>query len=344
MSTGYLFKRSGIWQLRRVRSGKRTTVSTGVRIKSEAEAIRARILAEDSQRRVDRGCLTAGSAWPVFSDSLCRRQCSDSTLAGYKAQWGRFAVGLTETVDLATITRGDVSAYLMGLKASVGPNTWNKHLNCLKYVWKTIQVETGATLPDVFLGIQALPVPLVRHESFSVDQIKALYDAAEGEMKDIIGIAAHTGLRRVDCINLKIGSRSPVDGILRLTPQKTCRTAAQAVIALSPLVTDVWERRKGNGSEYLFPEARLVLNACPQTWGARFQRFMVKTLDLNGDRGLYGFHSLRHWFRSALTDNGVPDAVINVMMCHGQGKVQARYVHPSTSVLQTAVDGLPDFR
>ena len=344
MKQGYLFKRGDTYYLRRTVDGKRSTVSLRVTVKAQAVAARDRLLSEDAKLKIDRGRVTAGNAWCVFECSLCRRQCSPSTLAGYKAQWGRFVLKMTDSLDLALVTREQVSAYLGALKGSVGANTWNKHVNCLRYVWKTVQLDTGATLPDVFLGIQALPVPLVRHEAFQVEQIQALYQAAEGEMRDIIGVAAHTGLRRVDCINLQKASLSPLDGLIRVVPQKTRRISAEAVLAPSALVLDVWGRSEGNGSPYLFPGARSVLNACPQTWGARFQRFSVKTLALNGDAGLYGFHSFRHWFRSALTDSLVPEAVINVMMCHGQGQVSARYVHPSADALKGAADSLTDFR
>ena len=343
MSKGYLFKRGAVYYLRQTIDGKRTTVALGVGTKAKAEVERSRILSEAAALRVDRGVVTAGSAWCVFECSLCRRQCSPSTLAGYRAQWGRFVGTLTDSLDLATITRGQVSAYLGALKGSVGANTWNKHLGCLRYVWKVVQLDTGATLPDVFMGIQTLPVPLVRHESFTSAQIQALYDAADGEMRDIIGVAAHTGLRRVDCVNLHKGSLSGLDGLIRLRPQQTARMSSEAVIAASGLVLGVWEARKSNGSPYLFPESQSVLSACPQTFGVRFQRFMVKTLGLPSGSGLYGFHSFRHWFKSELTDSDVQESIINVMLCHAQGSVGARYVHPSVERLQEAVGKLPDF-
>jgi len=344
MSTGNLFRRNGVYQLRRTVDGKRKTVSLGVSTKPEAERARDRILTEDSQRKVDRGRLTAGGAWAVFRDSLCRRECAPSTLAGYEAQWRRFQERLTDTLDLASLTRAQVSEYLTDLKGAVGPNTWNKHLNALKYVWKTIQTETGATLPDVFLGVRALPVPLVRHEAFTTEQVKVLYRAASGEMQDIIGFAGHTGLRRVDVLMFKKSSYDAVNGLLRLTPQKTCRISAQAVLAPTALVSDVLERRMGQNSPYLFPETASVYAGCPQTVGARFQRYMVKTLALNGDRGLYGMHSLRHFFKSTLLDAGVPEGVINAILCHGQSKVGARYTHPSSEALREAAGKLPELR
>jgi len=341
---GYLFKRGSVWYWRREVSGKRSTVSLGVTLKPDAIKERDKLLSEEKRQAVDRGRLTAGAAWGVFSLSLCRRQCSDSTLKGYRAQWERFALKLTDSQDLATVTREQVSAYLSALRGAVGPNTWNKHVGCLRYVWKVIQLDTGATLPDVFLGIQALPVPVVRHEAFTSAQIQALYDAADGEMRDIIAVAAHTGLRRVDCVSLRKDALDPLTGLIRLQPQKTARMSCEAVIAASALVLDVWGARMDVCSPYLFPEAQSVLSACPQTWGARFQRFMVKTLDLPSGSGLYGLHSLRHWFKSELTDSGVPESIINVMMCHAQGSVGARYVHPSNEKLKEAISKLPDFR
>jgi len=156
-------------------------------------------------------------------------------------------------------------------------------------------------------------------------------------------VAAHTGLRRVDVVNIRKDALSPVDGLIRVRPEKTRRTSAQAVIAPSALVLAVWGGKLGNDSPYLFPEAQSVYSACPQTFGARFQRYMVKTLGVKSGSGQYGFHSFRHWFRSELTAQGAPEALINAMMCHGQGQVTARYVHASAEGLKDAVDGLKDF-
>jgi integrase len=344
VSKGSLFKRGSVWQFRRTVDGVRRTVSLGVTAKPDALLARDRILAQDAASQIDSGKLRAGQAWSVFEGSLCRSDCSPATMVGYEAQWARFVDRLTDSLDLAHVTRGHVSEYLTGLKSEVGASTWNKHLNCLKYVWRTIQVETGATLPDVFLGVRALPVPLVRHEAFTLDQVRSLYASVQGEMQDLIGFAAHTGLRRVDAVLFDKSSYDPVEGLIRVQPRKTARISAEAVLAPSRLVLDVLQRRMDSDSRYLFPEVASVYSGCPQTVGARFQRHMVKALALNGSRGLYGFHSFRHWFRTTLTEKSVPDAVINAMICHGQGEVSARYVHPSPDVLREAADKLPELR
>jgi integrase len=194
------------------------------------------------------------------------------------------------------------------------------------------------------MGVRSLPVPLVRHEAFTTEEVKALYRGATGEMRDIIGMAAHTGLRRIDCLLFDKSNYDPVKGLIRLQPVKTSRMSSVAVIAPSPLVLDVLRRRESTASLYLFPETASVYDACPQTVGQRFKRYMIKELSLNGNRGLYGFHSFRHWFRSTMTDAAVPERVIDAMMCHGQGSTTARYVHPDPDVLMEAASKLPELR
>lgn len=335
-----IFQRNGIYQLRRTVDGTRKTVSLGVTSRGEAEAERDRILASEAEKHLAEGILIADTAWDLFESSLCRRQCAPATLQGYKQQWNRF-MSILPGKRLSEVSRVQASAYLARLKDSVGPNTWNKHLNALKYVWGTIQIDSGDTLPDIFRGVQAVPVPVNRHEPFTTDQIRALYAQSEGEMRDIIGVAAHTGLRRADVLNLQHSSYDAVKGLLRLVPVKTARMSHEAVIGVSSLVRGALEARSENRSVYVFPEAQSVYEACPQTWGARFQRFMVKTLQIEPGTGQYGFHSFRHFFRSELTEQGVSERVIDCMMCHSCGSVTGRYVHPSAEVLKRAVEGLP---
>ena len=170
---GHLYQRKGVWQLRRTINGKRTTVSLGVTTRGAAELARDRILADAVTETTEMSRISPDTAWGIFRDSLCRRQCSVSTLCGYEQQWGRFASGLTDQ-DLSMLSRDTITGYLRALQGVVGPNTWNKHVGCLKYVWKTLTIETGTSLPDVFLGVQALPVPIVRHEPFTTEQIQRL--------------------------------------------------------------------------------------------------------------------------------------------------------------------------
>lgn len=339
---GYLFKRGEVWYCRRVVKGKRVTSSLGVTTRKEAESARKELLS-----KVDDGAvpvtLDYEGVWDLFVRSSRRRPCSDSTLQSYQSQYDRFVSGAVAL--LPDLTSMDASAYLEGLRKAVGANTWNKHLNCLRYIWRVVRAESGMDLPDIWMGIPSMSAPTIRHEVFTTDQIRAMYAQAmvcDRELADIILVAAHTGLRRIDCLMLQKGSYSPDTGLLTVIPQKTRRIGSEARIGLSEHVQAALNERMGIDSEYFFPEAAMTLSRCPQTWGGRFKRFMVNTLSLNGNRALYGFHSFRHWFSTRLSEACVTDRVINTMMCHGQSKVQARYVHISAEVLREAVGVLPD--
>lgn len=334
---GYLYKRGDVFYLRQCISGKRVTTSLGVTTRPEAERERKKRLTDSRLVSTAGSCPSLDDAWQIFSDSVRRHQCSESTLGGYEHQWDAFAQSVGKGLGLDAVQNNSVSEYLGTLGKRVGPNTWNKHLGCLRYVWSVVTMETGLSLPDPFEGIPMRDVPLVRHEAFSLDQVRALYAAAEGEMKDIVAVAAHTGLRRIDCLMLSAASVRLNERLIVLTPEKTKRTGLQAIIGISETILPILKGRCG----MVFPEAAGLMGSCPQTWGARFQRFMANTLRLNGEAGLYGFHSFRHFFSTQLTEAGVSDRLINAMMCHAQGGVQARYVHPSAEVLNEAVSHLP---
>jgi len=354
MNNGHLFKRNGVFYLRRVVNGKRVTSSLGVTTKPEADRERKALLAADKLAAHNSGSAAVPAvkltdSWAAFVSSARRKQCTDSTLGVYKAQWKGLVDWLpAKCLTLDDITHRMASDYLLILRHLIGPNTWNKHLTLLRYVWRVLHSDTGGmvTVQDPFYGIPAMTVPLNRHEAFTTEQIQAMYGAAVGEMRDIIAVAAYTGLRRVDCVTLKLLDYDNDTGTISVVPEKTKRTGAAAVIAAADIVREVFERRMQmpTDSQYVFPDSASVYLACPQTWGMRFSRFMEKTLQMNGDKRLYGMHSLRHWFRSSLTDAGVPEAVINSMMSHATGSVTMRYVHPSLDALRKAVATLPDIR
>jgi len=337
---GYLFKRGEVWYCRRVVNGKRVTVSLGVSTKKEAESAR-KVLLSTVEVVAEPVTMNYPDMWVTFVRSSRRRQCSEATLTAYRSQFDRFVSGAPSV--LRDLTGMDSSEYLAGLREAVGANTWNKHLNCLRYIWRVVRAETGLDLPEIWRDIPSMTVPTVRHEVFSTDQVRTMYaTAGSKELADIVLVAAHTGLRRIDCLLLQKGSYVAEKGLLELVPQKTRRIGSEARIGLSGQAQAALDGRMGVDSEYFFPDAASTLQRCPQTWGGRFKRFMVGSLSLNGNRALFGFHSFRHWFSTRLSESGVPDRVIDTMMCHAQSKVQARYVHISAEVLREAVSVLPD--
>jgi len=88
------------------------------------------------------------------------------------------------------------------------------------------------------------------------------------------------------------------------------------------------------------PRARVVLDDSGQTPSRQqvlhqFKRFLGK----NGLKER-SFHSLRHYFISALMNNGAGAEAVRVLAGHSKLEMTQRYVHAATAHLRAAIDKL----
>ena len=358
--TGTLIQRGGWYSLKFVVSGAVKVVALHTRDAEKADSLRGEIMAgvNGDAAPPERVRLRIADMWGVFLSSPCRKNCSSRTLSDYTGIFRGLLDWLPGSVVYGDeLAAGFAGRYVAELQEGRSPSTVNKHVNALAMIWSVINKDStmrGEPVPFAVVPWQYVarmaPGPVVHRRAFSVDQLRVVYRGApDDEWRDAIGMAAHTGLRRADCLGLKADSFNIERGVLEVVPVKTARRGSVARVGMTDLVQDIVQRRGGGG--YLFPRlAGLMRDDSSYVVTREFQKILVdlgfKTQSTGAGRAacLYGLHSFRHTFKSLLIQAGVHPALLDLALCHGQSSVKAAYVHVRDEDLLAAVRCLPDLR
>lgn len=202
---------------------------------------------------------------------------------------------------------------------------------------------------------------------FTADQISLLVAACDsakwtkgdriagrlGDWKTTIMIGALTGLRLGDTCNLRWSSVDLVAKVLRVRPEKTKRQAKDVVIPLHPDLEARLLALPGsdNPAAFISPSLAGVKIGGRSGLSRQFQRIMeeagIDNETLAGGDGkgrrmsALGFHSLRHYYVSALAEAGVAQDVRMALAGHSSAKVSELYTHRGLATLTQAVAKLP---
>jgi integrase len=186
-------------------------------------------------------------------------------------------------------------------------------------------------------------------DTFTVEQVGKLMEAAEGEWKGAILAGYFTGLRLRDVAELCWSAVDFEAGVLRI---KTRKTGAMLVLPLHDQFA-VWLRKqpRGIGQAPIFPTLTGKGTGGRHGLSGLFKTIMEKA-KIKGrlTRGADGkgrkttslsFHSLRHSFVSALANAGVAAELRQKLSGHADDQTHARYTHHEIETLRAAVAKLP---
>ena len=122
---------------------------------------------------------------------------------------------------------------------------------------------------------------MIHRKPFTADELKALLAAANGDdfMGGLITAAACTGMRRGDVCGLRWSAVDLAGGMLAV---KTSKTEAEVEIPIFRPLQSVLEDRKGNGKEYVFPEAARMLAENPDGLTWRFKKIVARAFEGDG--------------------------------------------------------------
>lgn len=177
---------------------------------------------------------------------------------------------------------------------------------------------------------------------FSVDEVRRLIAAApDEEWRELIKLAAYTGLRQGDLLALT--GDNIVAGRVQRLPSKTAKTSGEVLnLPLRPEVLEWAEGRTG----YLYPGIRSIRQK------SRSKPFMAimraagvadRVVLAAGDPpviAIRSFHSLRHCVASWLAEAGIPSDVRMKFTGHKSATVHAGYTHHDKALV-SAVAALP---
>jgi integrase len=226
-----------------------------------------------------------------LADMLDKWLESTEYSTGYKAEckaiFNRFVTFMLKrnarAVHAYQIRPADVKAFRDFLRPTVSPRTFEAHIGILRPAFDLClpagsfnpfrSGKKGRHKPKSERGEESVHrIPFTPQELDRVFQTARKHDPA---MYGPIVAAACTGLRRGDVCGLKWAAIDLQGGMIAT---KTAKTGEPVRIPIFQELRPVLEDRRGNESEYVFPEAELILNGRinPDYPKRSDKRFLIK--------------------------------------------------------------------
>lgn len=314
-----------------------------------------------------RPALTLAQMFATFRYSPRRKgHAGDAMLDRWEQQTGKFtdwiAKHYPESTEMRHISPEIAADFLAKLGAKVSANTYNKYLNLLKAIWRTIgQAPAVGDSPSARCFCNPWdgnePKPLDDgngRRALTVEELTRVCSSLDGDMRLLFAVGIYTGLRLGDCALMDWGSVDMVRGVIVLTPRKTARSSKALVnIPLHPVLRAMLNETPANERKgFIMPEIAVVYNRNEPELTKRIQAVFVAngiatTKTVKGYAkpvAVVGFHSLRHTFVSLMGNSGAPLALVQSIVGHSNPMMTAHYFHAATDALVNAVAVLPDIR
>jgi len=356
----------------RDQAGRRMRKSTKLTSKSKAlEMARALQKASDEARR---GALTEARTRELLSEILQdingeglrvfsvadwfehfvkgkRKSQSDRT-AAIHAQTSREFIeflGTRARLNIAAITSRDIAEF-RDARHSLGlaPATVNLSVSMLSAAFNAAWKQ-GHVSVNPCAAVEPLKDRPQRKGVFTPEQVSALVQSAQGDMRGLILVAFYSGQRLNDCANLRWRDVDLVSEIktIRFSVRKTGREIVSVIHpALEDYLLSLPTARTDD--EHLFPtlaqratslisdEFRRLMEA------AHIEQRVIRERAKSGRSvNALSFHSLRHSFASILANAGVTEEKRMALTGHVTRDMHQRYTHHELEALRDAIAVLP---
>lgn len=306
--------------------------------------------------------------WSAYVESETRPQSGPVTMANYEGHWSAFTDWMKEhhaaAIYLRDVTPDMAAAFIRHLgKQHYSGNRINKFSRFLKTFFRVLAKPARITTNpfDEIAHRNHLPES---KRPFTVEELKAIIERAEGELKTLFMIGTFTGLRLADAATLQWGEVDLHRGIIRRIPRKTSRTGKAVILGIPAILSEhlAGLSRKG---PFVMPEAAALYEADAPALSRRITAHLttcgiqtvkpgtgievVKDEDgkahkkPTGKRAVViaGFHSLRHSFVSLHAQAGTPQAVLQKLAGHGNPIMTEHYTHISEATARQSADAFP---
>ena len=186
-------------------------------------------------------------------------------------------------------------------------------------------------------------------DPFTAGQVRSLIEAAEGDWKGFILLAAYTGLRLMDTVRLTWGNLNLEAGTLKTKLGKV-RTVLE--IDLHPdFLRWLDSRPRGLPRAPLLPDLAAQKQSTLSKGFARIMRAaVIRGRAIREARGSSGRsrsslteHSLRHTFISGLANTGTPIDLRKELAGHADEAVHKLYTHHDSERRRAAIQALPNY-
>ena len=373
---GSLFKRGKFWSVRWMVNGRVYVRSTKEGNRKKAEKVAESILAPFQTRKEEEilqtlaarveglkretNILPLDKAWDKFDASLARKTVSPLVNRIYHSRFRAFVAWMKENrpevSEMRAVTDADAEAFMRAVRAKKSPKTFNDYRAVLSQMWR-ILADDARLDSNPWQKIQPLERETHVRRELSVDELAAVVERTEGEMRVLFALGIYTGLRLGDCLALDWEVVDFVRGFIQWTPSKTKKHGTIVRIPLFPALARILEETpKARRHGVILPGLAADYERCnPQFCRKVKALFEESGIATQSDTGRVnpktktkrkavdvGFHSFRHTFVSLCANAGVPLAVVQAIVGHTNAAMTSHYFHVSDDALKSAVAALPD--
>jgi len=355
--TGYIYRRGNIWWLKYCINKREFRESLETTEKTVAEAERKRrmypLIQGDMNQLIDSlrdradkieqetftdiRNSTLKHLWPLYLKSQRRPDSGPATLRHYEQQWGKFALWCDSkgirTNNIAPIV---AERYMTELnEEGLTGSTWNKHLNCLKLVWRIVCQPAG--LPNPFLEIIRKRQLSVHYRPFTDKELNLIARKARGDIGLLFAIGRFTGLRLADCVQLQWNQIDLKRKIITLVPQKVKRRVEKEIYV--PIIQPLYETftRIKHQTGYLLPILVDKYKKDSPAISKRISKFLDSLKITDNSQGIVGFHCLRHSYATTCREYGIPEIVVQAILGHTSTAMTRAYVHVDRATVERAL-------
>ncbi len=296
-------------------------------------------------------------AWMDYMAASNRPDSGESTLRQYEFQYAAFARWMQEqhphVVSLRDVTQPIAEEYAASLSHSrFTSSTYNKHLNLLTLVFRVLK-NKARLAGNPWEDIQRKRITPQGRRELTIDELRNVCQAAEGELRVLLALGVYTGLRLGDCSTLRWGEVDLARSIIRRIPNKTARRNSKPVIVpIHPdLLTMLAAISREQGAEYVLSKIAALYLRRSDMVTDMVQRHFVKCGIKPHKAGTggtdqravveVGFHSLRHTFVSMCRESNAPLAVVESIVGHSNPAMTRHYTHVGEIAAGQAVAMLP---
>ena len=280
--------------------------------------------------------LTLAELVDAFRASPRRRDCSAAQLEIYERQIGAFVDWAGRHVEVSAVDDEAAERYAAHLAQHYSGGTYNKHLNALTACWKALGRAAG-TKGNPWQGLPRKRLEAHVRRVLEPGEVARILKAATGELRDLICIGLHTGLRMGDACRLKWDAFR--DG--GTVEVRTTKTGAFVQLPSASLLHDLG-RRKHNG--FVIPKLASTYERDPAAVSKAVARLFasvkihtsVRCVGWSRARADASFHSLRHTFVTRAIEAGVPAAIVRALVGHSREAMTEHYTHIGAAALLEA--------
>ena len=302
--------------------------------------------------------------WDKFISSSSRPDSAQSTLKNYEyivrifVKWLAEAYPSTSIVSQITNEIGADFSKFLWQERKVSESTYNYYIKTLFLVFRVITKDVHN--PFAKENISRKNENQQGHYKFTDEQLQDILEIFtdpdlktmhKKEMEVLFCLGAFTGLRLIDCCNLKWKCVKFKEQIIQTIPEKTKRIKRHATIPLVIQLEDkLREAYEWKIDSYILPNVAERYGRNPSGVKKDVMKILrhtgLKTTETSEDsqrkRNIcrYGFHSFRHTYASMMASKGYSINMLAQVLADNSKTLEKYYINIDKKVIKAAFDEL----